>query len=51
MALLISTVVGLGFMSLGLPQFNAVMHDLDMLAKHREEQKAKAQNNQQVQNP
>ena len=41
MALLISTVVGVGFMSLGLPQYLSVMHDLDMLAKHKTGKKRK----------
>ena len=42
MHLLVSTLVGLGIMALGLPNYRAVLHDLDMLSKHRQEKAREA---------
>ncbi len=42
MYLLVNALVGLGIMALGLPTYRAILHDLDMLSKHRQEKAREA---------
>ena len=42
MYLLVNTLIGLGIMALGIPNYRAIRHDLDMLSKHKQEKAREA---------